>query len=37
MMTITSPSLNIMDYLIFENWSILAKENLEIDGCLQSY
>lgn len=37
MMTITSPSLNIMDYLIFENQSILAKENLEIDGCLQSY
>ncbi len=36
-MTITSPSLNIMDYLIFENQSILAKENLEIDGCLQSY
>lgn len=36
-MTITSPSLNIMDYLIFENQSILAKENLEIGGYLQSH
>ena len=35
-MTITSPNLNIMDYLVFKNETILANKDLSVNGYLQS-